>query len=417
MRVDIAIGRVIAIHARALAVLLAATTVVAAEDEPGRVSVGPSGAFDLSHETDRMHDVHGLHVALPEIDTTVTVSGFVQADFIHDFRQINSLAQFIPAQIVVPGGTLQRTTFSANPSRLIVGSGTGTAIGRLTTMFSMDLFGNATSRTPTPRLRQAWGQLDDVWLGGGFRAGQSWSTWDDVPALPETLDFWGPNGSDQTRHALLRWIQPLGEDWVVWLAIEDPSGTVIGGTPDTRSPDGVLSLTWSGDWGHVKPAVVLRDVGATSPSGAGRGFGWGVSASGLIGLPGLAHAQAHRDALRFQIQYGEGFGTYINDQVADAVIVGSVLQLLPVFAGYVSLQHYWLDRLRSNLTFGWVDVENALLEGPTARNRTFYVSGNIIFSPVRQVDLGFEMLWGERRDKNGIRGTALRPQVTAKFKF
>lgn len=373
--------------------------------------------IDLSVESDRTLPNQGMHIGLPQYDTKLTISGLIKADFIHDFRGMDAPAQFIPAKIVVPGDSDGQTTFSANPSRFVLATASSTGFGRLTSLFSMDLFGKADGRAPDPRLRQAWGQLDGVLFGGGIRAGQSWSTWDDVPALPETLDFWGPNGSDQTRHPLLRWIRPIGERWTVWTAVEDPQGSVSGmaAENDTRWPDGVLSVIYAGDWGQVKPALLLRDIGGKNASGTQRAFGWGVSASGVFNLPWLDR----RDNFRWQAQYGEGIGFYVNsdDALPDAAMAGSELQLIPVFAGYVALQHWWNETIRSNATFGWVDVNNQSLQLGTALDRTFYTSGNLIWSPVPQVDLGVEFLWGEHRNKNGDDGYDPRLQFSAHYRF
>ena len=376
--------------------------------------------IDLSVESDRTLPDQGMHIGLPQFNTKLTISGLIKADFIHDFRAMDAPAQFIPAEIVVPGNSDGQTTFSANPSRFVLATASETHFGRLTSLFSMDLFGDADGRTPDPRLRQAWGQLDGVLFGGGIRAGQSWSTWDDVPALPETLDFWGPNGSDQTRHPLLRWIRPIGESWTVWTAVEDPQGSVAGPAGlttenDTRWPDGVLSAIYAGDWGQVKPALLLRDIGGKNASGTQRAFGWGVSASGVLNLPWIES----RDNFRWQVQYGEGIGFYVNsdDALPDAVLSGTELQLIPVFAGYVALQHWWNETIRSNATFGWVDVDNQSLQAGDALDRTFYTSGNLIWSPVPQVDLGVEFLWGQHRNKNGEDGYDPRLQFSAHYRF
>jgi hypothetical protein len=73
------------------------------------------------------------------------------------------------------------------------------------TFLSTDFAKNTTSTKPDLRFRQGWGQLDDFFWGGALRVGQSWTSWDDVAALPETLDFQGPNGSQQNRQTLVRW--------------------------------------------------------------------------------------------------------------------------------------------------------------------------------------------------------------------
>ena len=42
---------------------------------------------------------------------------------------------------------------------------------------------------------------------------------------------------------------------------------------------------------------------------------------------------------------------------------------------------------------------------------------NLIWSPWRLVDIGGELMWGERVNKDGARGEAWRLQYMAKYKF
>ena len=159
--------------------------------------------IDLSRETDRFGDSKGTQLKVPDTDTVLTLSGFIRGSAIHDFDKIASPTKFVTRDIVVNGQPSgqpdNRTTFTANASRFILGSSTPTERGKLSTFFSCDFNGNTTSSSADLRLRQAWGQLDNFVLGGDLRIGQAWTTWDDVSALPETMDFEGPNGSQQNR--------------------------------------------------------------------------------------------------------------------------------------------------------------------------------------------------------------------------
>jgi hypothetical protein len=49
--------------------------------------------------------------------------------------------------------------------------------------------------------------------------------------------------------------------------------------------------------------------------------------------------------------------------------------------------------------------------------RTMYFAGNLIWSPVKQMDIGGEFLWGQRENKNGAVGTARRIQFSTKYLF
>ncbi|MCF8144032.1 MAG: porin [Deltaproteobacteria bacterium] len=376
-------------------------------------------AIDPGREEDRMLDQKFMHFEVPKTETVVTVSGFAKGSVIHDFDGIASPTEFITSAIVVDGKPSDvpgsRTTFTANDSRFVIGSATPTGIGRLSTFISADFFGNTDSTSPKLRLRQAFGQLDDFFLGGSLRVGQSWSTWDDVPGLPETLDFQGPNGSQQTRKPLVRWARDFDNRLAFWAAIENPDSSIENGNSGTRWPDGVLALNYLGAWGHLKPAILFRDVcGEASGSGMRSEFGWGASLSSRINLPILGK----KDNLKFQLVYGRGIGSYMNeDGVNDGVLEGAELKLLPVFSGFGAVQHWWMEGLRSNAVFGWVDVGNQDAESGSALSRSLYLAGNLIWSPVKQMDIGGEFLWGQRKNRGGARGAATRIQFSAKYKF
>ena len=374
---------------------------------------------DPSIEENRMeyHDFH--HFKVPGFDSKVTITGFIKGSVFHDLDAIASPTEFITSSIIVdgqPAGTPDsRTTFTANDSRLLVASATPTALGRFSTLLSVDFFRDPFSTTPELRLRQAYGQLDNILFGGTLRAGQSWSTWDDVPGLPETLDFQGPNGSQQTRPVLLRWARDVGRFWRIWAALENPDNSIENGLTRTRWPDGVLAFNYQWGKNYVKPAILLRDVGGETASGrVDYRFGWGVSLSSTMMLP-IFH---EKDNLRMQIVYGYGIGSFMNDSgVNDAVFNGNNLELLPVYSGFAAYQHWWLEGVRSNAVFGWVNIDSRGGEPDNAYRSTLYVAGNLIWSPIKAIDLGTEFLWGQRNNKNGASGEATRIQFSGKYKF
>jgi hypothetical protein len=61
------------------------------------------------------------------------------------------------------------------------------------------------------------------------------------------------------------------------------------------------------------------------------------------------------------------------------------LNLLPTFAGYGALQHWWSQSWRSNAVFGWLKVDNQKGETDTSLERTLYTALNLVWSPVKQM--------------------------------
>ena len=137
---------------------------------------------------------------------------------------------------------LHQITLHARQSRLFVRTATLTTWGDVNTPLEFDLFGTSgnesVSNSHNLRLRHAYGTL------GGLLAGQTWSNFMMVSALPETLDFGGPVGQTFVRQAQVRWTQPFsGDQWSV--ALENPETVVT--RPDGSSlradDDRVFDLT------------------------------------------------------------------------------------------------------------------------------------------------------------------------------
>ena len=374
-------------------------------------------AVDIEKEED-LHRTKGKSFHIPDTKTVLTLSGFIKADVIHDFDKIQSPYKFVAKDIVVDGQPSgqpsSRTTLTANASRFIAASATPTDYGKLSTFLSFDFAGNTTSSDPDLRFRQGWGQLDDFFWGGGLRVGQSWSSWDDLAALPETMDFEGPNGSQQNRQTLVRWARDFQDKYTLWVAVENPDYSIEGGKAKSAWPDTIVSLKWHGDWGHLKPALIGRQLrGDSDDGGNDTAFGWGTQLAGILNVPLLAK----KDNFSFQAVYGAGIGSYNNDGFDDAVFDGSNLKAIKSFQGYGAFQHWWTDSLRSNAVFGYVDLDNRSVQSDDTFERSMYFAGNLVWSPIKQMDIGAEYLWGQRDNKNGATGTARRMQLSTKFTF
>jgi hypothetical protein len=65
--------------------------------------------------------------------------------------------------------------------------------------------------------------------------------------------------------------------------------------------------------------------------------------------------------------------------------------------------------------FGYVWVDNRNVQPDTTLERTMYFAGNLVWSPVKQMDIGGEYLWGQRDNKNGAVDTARRIQFSTKY--
>ena len=351
--------------------------------------------------------------------TRLAVGGYVQLDVIHDSDAIGSPCQFITSTIPTDGGTMVqgadgRTSFCVNTSRLTFESRTPTKLGRLKTFISLDLFGDALSTSPELRMRQAYGELSGVLWGGDLLFGQAWSTYVDLGAWPDILDFEGPGGAIASRQPMVRWTRAVADDIAFQVALEQPGGgTVQGADVLTRWPDLVGTVQWTHGGGHLKGAGIVRDIRASADDGpAVNATGWGLAGSGKVIL-------AKRNNLVFEASYGQGTGRYYDDGPPIGVYdpAGSSIDLLPVLAYYAGYEHSWSKTLSSAILYSAIEVDNLDSQPDDAFKKSAYFSLNLIWRPDSRMMFGAEFLSGGRRDKDGAEGTDNRVQLTSHFSF
>jgi len=85
---------------------------------------------------------------------------------------------------------------------------------------------------------------------------------------------------------------------------------------------------------------------------------------------------------------------------------------------FASYQHFWLDSLRSTLTYSYAGRDNDLSYVTSAADKSYQsVHANILWSPIPRIDVGLEYIWGYREVENGEDGDMNRLQGGFKYKF
>ncbi|CAA9323505.1 MAG: hypothetical protein AVDCRST_MAG90-1112, partial [uncultured Microvirga sp.] len=141
-----------------------------------------------------------------------------------------------------------------------------------------------------------------------------------------------------------------------------------------------------------------------------------VSGGVKVNLPMIAAG----DVLWLQATYSDGANSYAgfggnlnqgrtNLFLADAVVDRSGnLRTTEIFNVHAAFLHYWTPQVRQSLfgTYGRIDVANAVQTGfvagavalgnvPFTDSEYFQVGSNLIYSPVRDLDIGVEILYRE----------------------
>jgi hypothetical protein len=368
---------------------------------------------------------------IPGTNMAAKIGGYVRLGMVDSLDPIGSDDRFIVGSIPVgepePGRDKEGFTISAKRSRVNLDMRMDSSVGTFRAFIEGDFAGES-GNDNTYRLRHAFGQYQD-WI-----LGQTWSTFMDNRAGPEELDFEGLNASILSRQPIIRWTKNLAKERTFAVALENPVADISGGDGKGKFGDVVTRVTKPREWGHLQAALLLRNIAGAptdDPGNVSSAFGWGLSLSGHNRFK----KWSQKDNFKYQFNVGRGIGRYINDLGSvggqDAVFdPEGDLKVLPALGAYVAYQHFWkrdptaffgstgfLKDLRSTLVLGYTQVDNYDFQPDDAYRRTKRVTLNLLWSPMSVIDLGFEILWGERMDKNGDRGNATQLQMVGTFFF
>lgn len=353
---------------------------------------------------------------LPGTNAALRFGGFVKSAIVYNNDALQIKDRFIVGSVPVgvneTTGEEAQSSVTADQSRLSFDLRTPTDFGIMRAFIEGDFAGSDEAF----RLRHAFGQWRRVVTG------KTWTTFMDPDASPEEIDFEGLNGRINVRQAQIRVMPTFGEKYELQFSLEDPDPDIENGSGVSRTPDVVIAgRFYSNQRLHSKFALIGREIRGQSENGkVEKAFGWGASLGGSFTTPSFDP----RDKMLFQINHGDGIGRYVNDLSSigdyDGVFEPGTdeMELFDITSGYLSWQHWWgLNELRSNFTFGWVNVDNPSFAEDDAYKQTLRLSTNLIWSPIPRIDLGGEYLWGQRKNEDGEEGDATQLQIMAKYRF
>jgi hypothetical protein len=312
-------------------------------------------------------------------------------------------------------------------SRLGFKSSTPTEMGDLKTTFEFELYGvGVDAGQTTIRLRHAYGEL------GHFGAGQTWSPFMDIDVFPNSVEYWGPTGMAFYRNVQVRWMPIQGASRLT-IALERPGGGADGGDYADRIqlngvkarfdvPDLSAEYRFAGDWGYVEAAGILRKMkwddtvpGVDDLSGSATG--WGVNLSSNLNVGNAV--------FRLSVVFGDGIENYMNDAPADIgpkptgipthSLDGEALPMLGIVA---FVDYKWNDSMSSAIGYSSIDIDNSSGQSPNAFKKGEYALANIMFTPVKNVMFGPEVIWVKRtNNSDGYSVDDVRIQFSAKYNF
>lgn len=350
-----------------------------------------------------------LPFAVQAAETEFSFGGFIKADaMVSQYKdaKINDLNFYIPSQTPLEGAGKNITAFdtSAQSSRFNLKAVTTLDNGEKVTAFvEMDFLGSPTADKHTtnphnPRLRHAFFTYNNVTIG------QTWSTFMNVAALPEAVDFIGPSeGTVFVRQAVARY--DMGD---FQFALENSeTRDVTGNQKNAKMPDMIARYNIKAGDHSFSVAGLLRDLRNANDDNT---LGFGVNAAGVV--------QLGDDNLKFSASYGQ-LGRYVGVATApDTMMVGSDLEATDVVAGFVSYQHFWSPQWRSSLTYSML---SASYEDDTvaalSNKKSQSARVNLMYSPSKELTYGVELSNASRELVSGTDGSFNRLHVTAKYAF
>lgn len=368
---------------------------------------------------------------VPGTDSTIKLYGYVQLDTTVDFSgrtadiEDGDWATILP---LVPTTTSPRGKrynpqwyLTARTSRFGIQTSTPSAWGPVGVRLEGDFNGpnGFQSETYTNsvlfRLRHAYGTV------GNLLVGQTWSTFLDFGAAPDTVDFNGPGTLALVRNPMIRYTLPLPSGLSLALAAENRRGQQRGTEAYFQSlPDLHANLSWAGDKGTLSARVVTQRL-TTAPATdvapkSGQTIGFGVS--GSLKIAG--------DTVQAQFAGGPGIGRYLLNAVttpfADFNAAGDV-KFWSVYGVHGAYTHVWSPEFRSTAVVAYAFVQDPKIDGAVADNgvqKDFtQVFVNTFWSFTKNAEFGAEYAYGQWKSfgPNAVKGTQNRVNASFHYNF
>ncbi|MGC1507302.1 DcaP family trimeric outer membrane transporter [Ketobacter sp.] len=351
--------------------------------------------------------------------TTLSYGGYIKFDGqVSEYSDGSGASAGIGEDFLVPstipvGGSSgdMNTHFNAKETRLWLKSATQTSAGVINGHIEIDFEGGGdgnerVSNSYAPRIRHAYFTWDK-WLFG-----QTWTTFFNVSALPDLLDFVGPVGTIFVRQAQVRYTSGAFQ-----FALENPSSTFYSGTQnpydDNQIPDLIARYNFGDAKTNLSASVMLRELAYNDGVTDDSDYGYAISLAGKIAIGESG------DDLRVMINQGNALGRYmgLNAFRGGAITPAGGVDLIDEWGVVVAYRHLWDEQWRSSFSVSAAGADNPAEAGLTAAKEYQTLHANLVYKPVAALDLGGELIYGDKEIESGTSGNVTRLQFSAKYAF
>jgi hypothetical protein len=375
---------------------------------------------------------------IPGTDSTIKFTGFVQLDTTVDFSgravdiENNDWATILPAVPEDKSFAAEKspqTYLTARTSRFGIQTSTPSKYGNVGLRLEGDFNGPSFFQSETFtnsvvfRLRHAYGTI------GGLLIGQTWSTFLDLGAAPDTVDFNGPGSLALVRNPMFRYTMAVSDGMTLALAVENNRGAQYGPaqsggdvTRFQRIPDIHANFTYAGNWGHLSLRGVTQEYNQRVGAGAAATNKSKFSIAGAVS----GSAKVGGDTLVAQVSGGPGIGRYLLNAAGTPFVdfnAAGDIELWTVFAYHVGYTHPWTNGMRSSLVWSQTFIQDPEIDGavagPGQQKEMMQAFVNTFFPLTKTAEIGVEYSYGQWKSfgPNEVKGTQNRITGTFHYNF
>ena len=283
----------------------------------------------------------------------------------------------------------------------------------------------------------------------GVRLRHAYVTWEELLVGQTTTNFYDAdsfhtfldnlNVITAPRIAQVRWSQKLVDGLSLHVSAEKPntdyydrSAALLDNANAGKSPlpDFTARLRYEGKMGFVSLRGIVRSLQVQTGAGdtyasntatniipnfSSRQTGWGLGLSGQLNT-------AKKSNIFGMINVGDGLGQIVDDATGQAAylqLTGSTdstamkarfpnrFATTTVVNTVLGYEHWWTEKLRTTIMGTYTKIKNPsfapILTTSTQLNSTVKRAvANVIYSPVKNIDVGLEVYYGIRKTISGV---------------
>ncbi len=367
--------------------------------------------------------------------TKFTYGGFIQLDAnvtsYGEGKPTNTIIEDLLVPSLIPveptsgsSRSYESTNIHAKSSRFFFKTATETDVGKISSHIELDFIlsgddgDERISNSWNSRIRHAFVKWD-YGENSSLLAGQSWSTFFNVAALPNLIDFVGPVGTIFNRQPQVRWTHGG-----LQLAVEN-GVTRLNGVEWDDSHEGIPDLIarYNGTAGDLNWSVagILRELTyeeRTDPAledASDEQYGYGLSLAGKWMLG--------KNDLRFMVNYGDALGRYmgLNSYNDGYVEANGDIETIDQWGAFVAYQHYWAPQWRSTFSLSASGADNPgtgdFADADSLAKAYQSIHVNLNYLPTPKMSIGGELIYANKELEDGREGDLARAQFAVKYAF